>query len=443
LNSQTPSLKFVRALVQASDEEEPLTGDIVEDDDGRVATVLAQTDEGFRVRYEDTKEEADVDEEESDLYVVDRPSLRGIWEEQLKNEIPDGVSFQDGIEEKLKAKLTAGFEKLLEGKPDYHPGSEKKVRDLVHPSLFSYVNPEFTEKTPKEFDRWGRPFEASKFQWLGTTFAVDENGGVEIEGEINNLPRAENADLYEGLSTLFTSFLPMFESVYGYTETTKFYNEDLEGEHELPEGGEGMSFGEFGERQEVVPRSLKNRKLQVIPKIVEYNLNDKESLEGVWHVEGMSHEHILATGLCVVARDDNFEGGTLRFKRAYTLDEAGQLFWSVNQCRPEVIDEFVREGVVPIGSIETPEERMLVFPNCHIHKLTKMNIKGESGAGKRRIIIFWLVDPEHRITDMNDVSKPQESMTFEEACAARLELMEERRLHKQTHNIRTVSLCEH
>ena len=37
---------------------------------------------------------------------------------------------------------------------------------------------------------------------------------------------------------------------------------------------------------EGVHHSLKGRKLQVITKIVDYELDDTKSYEGVWHVEG-------------------------------------------------------------------------------------------------------------------------------------------------------------
>ena len=40
--------------------------------------------------------------------------------------------------------------------------------------------------------------------------------------------------------------------------------------------------------------SLRGQKLQVITKIVDYELQPEQSHEGVWHVEGMSHEEKLS-----------------------------------------------------------------------------------------------------------------------------------------------------
>ena len=35
--------------------------------------------------------------------------------------------------------------------------------------------------------------------------------------------------------------------------------------------------------------------VQVITKIVDYELEPGQTYEGVWHVEGMSHENIIST----------------------------------------------------------------------------------------------------------------------------------------------------
>ncbi|MCO4770027.1 MAG: DUF4246 family protein [Deltaproteobacteria bacterium] len=62
---------------------------------------------------------------------------------------------------------------------------------------------------------------------------------------------------------------------------------------------------------------------------------------------------------------------------------------------------------------------------------------------RRRIVVFWLVDPEVRILSTTEVPRQQRVIPREAALAARLEFMEERRRHKQSHNVREVSLCEH
>lgn len=437
-----PSLAFVRALVNASYQEDPEVGDEVEvegDAGYEEATVLAIDSSGTRVRYADGREE--VLDEDTWAYVRDRPRLRGLWESHLREQVPDGVAARDGLDAALKARLQAGFDVLMAGAEDFHPGSATMVRDLVHPSLYPLVReeaPEPPEAMGDAVDLWGRPYESSRYQWLPSTFAVDEAGGVTIPGPINNLDRSANAALYAALAELFGSMLPLFESVAGYAAALALYDESLEGEHELPEPSMKAA-----DPVMATPRSLRGRELQVITKIIEYRLEDGESFEGVWHVEGMSHERILATGVCTLARDSNLVGGDLRFKRGYTQDEAGLLFWNVNQCRPKSIEDLVDEAHIPLGSIETCEDRQFVFPNCHVHKLSAMSVAGGEGTATRRVIVFWLVHPDHRITGLEDVPRPQDTMSHDEALATRLALMEERRVHKQSMNVRAVSLCEH
>ena len=50
---------------------------------------------------------------------------------------------------------------------------------------------------------------------------------------------------------------------------------------------------------------FEDNKLQVITKIVDYELQPGQSHEGVWHVEGMSHEEIVLTCLYILDRDDD------------------------------------------------------------------------------------------------------------------------------------------
>ena len=93
--------------------------------------------------------------------------------------------------------------------------------------------------------------------------------------------------LYTDLERLFEVFLPYFEEVWSYAKAiTLFTGEDLD---DMDEECEISPL-----KKEVV--SFKEQELQVITKIVEYNLKPGQSYEGVWHAEGMSHENIVMTG---------------------------------------------------------------------------------------------------------------------------------------------------
>ena len=74
---------------------------------------------------------------------------------------------------------------------------------------------------------------------------------------------------------------------------------------------------EFKAEQPFQHHSLKGKTLQVITKITTVDLSN-ESLEGVWHVEGMSHENIVVTAVCVLDQAKDIETN-LQFRRRFTL----------------------------------------------------------------------------------------------------------------------------
>lgn len=456
--AHTTDFAFVEELLAFGEDYAPQPGDIVEFEPrdletasgepfpGKRATVVAKQGESLFMRDEATGRELEV-VSHGWFHISESPAITATWDEHLRCPCPDGVAFADGlVDGALVDRLRADVQRLLDLEPvDYHPGSGTKVRDLVHPSLFPYIegrsvlqNPALARETPS-YDRFGRPFETSRYQWLPTPFHVADNGTVTASSYINNLDPARHAAAYADLAALFSTALPLLESVVGYVESTKFWRDDcddIEHEGDLPECSDE-------EQRPAPPTSLRGRELLVIPKIVEYRLAAGESHEGVWHVEGMSHEHIIATCVYILDRDDALEGGMLSFKRAYTVEEAGRLFWNIDQCRPTPVEELVNEGTIPLGSVATPAGRIIVFPNSHIHKLSRLSVIAGATEGRRRVIVFWLVDPNVTIPSTRDVPAQQGVIPHEEALAVRLELMDERRRHKQSLNVRAVSLCEH
>ena len=411
------------------------------------------------------------------FHVAESPAIREELAKVHEKAVPDGVAFSDScVPAALRTRLRKRVSQLAAQEPvDHHPGSGTRVRDLVHPSLYPYVEgvsrpiaplPKRVQKaaapakklsasekklramlapTPSPpVDRFGRPFESSRYQWLPTPFRIAKNGSATIDGYINNLDPERYAPLYTDLAALFTSVLPMVESVVDYVDRTRFWQNGEEAplmEADLP--GMRSRKKKVAKGPKPKRRSLRGRELQVIPKIVEYRLGQGESHEGVWHVEGMSHEHIVATCVFVLDRSESLHGGDLSFKRPYTLEEAGRLFWNISQSRPHVIEKLVDEGTIPVGSVATPAGRVVVFPNSHIHKLEALTVAAGASEATRQVIVFWIVDPDVRIPSTREVAPQQGVMSHDEALKIRLALMEERRLHKASFNPRAVSLCEH
>lgn len=158
----------------------------------------------------------------------------------------------------------------------------------------------------KRFDRWGRNFTESKFSWLPAELKVRKDGICRFTSYINNLPmNGANDSLYRSLEDLFALFLPMFQATYAYVGAVHF-----------PEQDEIENDGSVDEHYEPdhEAASLLGKKLRVVCKIADYVLKHGDTFDGVWHVEGMSHESIVMTGLYILERHDHFDGGDILFK---------------------------------------------------------------------------------------------------------------------------------
>ncbi|KAL3690886.1 hypothetical protein R1sor_004537 [Riccia sorocarpa] len=307
---------------------------------------------------------------------------------------------------------------------DFHPGTDHMVQDLIHPSLFSYiegVSPLIDATTcPKRkhptiqaqsnthsvssINSMGREYdrqeEESKYQWLPSQFYVSPKGSVKIKSYVNNLDEAENSDLYKGIELLFELFLPMFENI-------------------LP------------------GKQLRGRELQVIVKAVNYVIQPKGHMyEGVWHVEGLAQEHILASGLYYYSTSSCLKDGGLEFRpirrerelnptpagemideedvdyhvfediRAYRTDARREP--RSNQSRLATLRrrEWLRVRSM-VGSVPTLENRLLVFPNNLQHKVSGIVNDSENEVGTRKTFMFFLVDPDVDIISTRDVHKQQ------------------------------------
>jgi hypothetical protein len=339
----------------------------------------------------------------------------------------------------LVRNLNVSLDEICKNEPaDFHPGSGKVVRDIVHPSMYCYVkgiskvngspgDPLGKSEGTKEShhgdkDFWGREYEDSIYQWLPAEFFIAEDGKATIKSYINNLDRNKYPGVYGILERMFEGVLPMFESVCSSLRND-FY------------GVDGVEKG-------IKSISLRNRTLQVVTKIVEYRVNREENFDGVWHVEGMSHEEVLATALCIVQRDDNFAGAEIEFRRFLLAEEGDDLISSTPQNANRPTDTMGGGDVRPLGSLKTPANRVVVFPNSHIHRLSSM-YSSDGADAMRRIVVFWLVNPEHPIVSTANVSQQQGVLSLDDALRNRLALMAERKLHKESYEEREVFLCEH
>lgn len=233
---------------------------------------------------------------------------------------------------------------------DWHPGSDGKALDLIHPGLYLFVSgktrtvdvdcdPYTSGGNPTNFSWAGRvpekPYEftrtdhylSSRYQWIPTPIEVDDDKKVRFLSYVNNLHPKRHAQLYHVLAEMLTATIPLFEYVLGFLKEDRHPKIDLSGfemydpecrppkleKDESHETYDGRWWEEYLENrpmlpipvekykpvQQVQPVSLSGRKLQIITKIQEIHLTpDKPSYEGgVWHIEGMENEGIVASAI--------------------------------------------------------------------------------------------------------------------------------------------------
>jgi hypothetical protein len=252
--------------------------------------------------------------------------------EDLRQELRDAVRPLEDVPEALK---------------DYHPGSDEKVVDLVHPSLFpvvfgrtrilpkkligleDFVNHvgegEVLAVPPEEGaadPSWitFRPY-SRKFQWLPCDVQFTDTGECRIASYINNLHPKKHQPLYEVIEKILTQTIPLWNTtltlVQDKHQRIPYYGVDYD-EHPEPEpkqsDGEEWS-EEFGERyhewektrpirrpepDEFTPHVIEpegqvnlredfaEKGLQVIVKLANIELTPEkpEYDGGSWHVEG-------------------------------------------------------------------------------------------------------------------------------------------------------------
>eukprot|EP01137_Pigoraptor_chileana_P019097 Opistho-2@79654 len=476
----------------------------------------------------------------------------------------DGTWQADGlVPEALKNELLANVT-VLEDVPkdlqDWHPGSDKQVLDLVHPSLYPYVrgvsrkttvdaNPPLawigagapepvgtrrTVDTNKRYDPdYGDYYTRSDtYQWLPSEFDIGLDGKVKIASYINNLHPYYHKDLYGTLGRVFERFVPMFNKVltdminprerrlhadaYAWydkgadsdvysdedkPDKNKKTNQDDDGisgdggSEEDEEDGDGDEDDDEDYDENRIPKEpsvpeferppapaevvdLRGRRVQVIVKLANIVLTPEKPdySGGVWHVEGMENENIVASGIYYY-KSENISESRLAFRT-----EVNEPNYEQGDARGVSAIYGLEGDDSPLnqvlGSLLTMEDRCIAFPNTLQHRVEPFSLIDRTKSGVRKILVFFLVDPTERILSTLNVPCQQRDwivnpirltgglirdlpmeifekimsyvdwpMSQEEALKHRALLMKERKYFVKMHTTeiyeRAFSLCEH
>lgn len=153
------------------------------------------------------------------------------------------------------------LENVPEDQKDWHPGSDGKVLDLVHPSLWPLVYGRtriLTDRTcnvqdcisscgqgsvlskptsaelvmkqrwPYDEDGLSIPSLSLNFQWLPCDVVIDADGHATIDSYINNLNPSEHAELYNIIGGFIEQSLPAWDIVYRWPDEFSFQRLEAE-----------------------------------------------------------------------------------------------------------------------------------------------------------------------------------------------------------------------
>ncbi|KAH9914457.1 uncharacterized protein B0H18DRAFT_1125496 [Fomitopsis serialis] len=403
----------------------------------------------------------------------------------------------------------APLESVPDSKKDWHPGSDGKVLDLVHPSLYPVVYGRTTARgaqeplQPRATDIIPM-YRSERFQWLPSEFRVQEDGSVHLVSPyINNIHPEDHEALTAMIPEMLEKAVPLFERVLSdlARETQLPTRLDLQG-HKFPqcvwpEGPETepemdpeissrnyriyrqllaedrrhweaekaqfleeahvtwlanrssdsedeqwqeppfppyvhvpylrMWQEEFLDNAPVEHRwpeskpsytdglncvkktvDLRGQTLQVIVKLANIVLTPEkpEYGGGTWHVEGMDNETIVSTFIYYYDTE-NITESTLSFRNAVNEPRYhGQ--WD-RYCMRRLYDISANELCAQnVGCVTTKQDRCIAFPNLYQHLVSPFRLTDPAKPGHRKILVFFLVDPNITIPSASTVSPQQE-----------------------------------
>ncbi|KIY66112.1 hypothetical protein CYLTODRAFT_491743 [Cylindrobasidium torrendii FP15055 ss-10] len=357
----------------------------------------------------------------------------------------------------------AKLENIPEDEKDWHPGTNKQVLDLVHPSLYPIVYGRTLERTSKsslEPDVAGNKsdtqFLSRRFQWIPSNFEIDASSAAKLKDSyINNLHPVEHAGMYPVIENLVGLAVPMWERVLSdlrrpltalrmkvvttmkerydsrgrvcciWADEEGVYNEPYPSDDEcddwederwdawrdslpkrLPE-----PLDEYNGALDAISKTvdLTESTIQVIVKLANILLtpNNPTYEGGSWHVEGMLNESIVSTFLYYYD-EDNITQSELAFRVSVTepcyhgQDDSTctQILYGLDRQVPLVQE---------VGRSVTKEGRCIAFPNIYQHQVQPFRLADPTKPGHRKIVALFLVDPTHRIPSTADVAPQQHS----------------------------------
>ncbi|RXW11956.1 hypothetical protein EST38_g13899 [Candolleomyces aberdarensis] len=361
--------------------------------------------------------------------------------------------------------------KVLEDVPasqkDWHPGSDGKVLDLVHPSLFplvygkSKVLPVGSRVTTLEdcIKRCGEgdvltaqtsnrlpddnPW-SDKFQWLPCE--------VDISGEkpriltyVNNLHPEHHRELYGLVEDIIHASIPLWERTLileddlhstprriEYTFCT--YNPDPESwpEEEQLQQEEDEDEDDFWDRKQEWIEATR---------VVEQPEPEEQFKSSVLEREPLNFKEkfgdlplqiiVKLASIELTPEKPEYGGGTwhVEGKRNESICATAIYYYSSENITPSSLafrqqsdGEFFTDNwsnsIQDVGSVDTREGRLITFPNILQHQVQPFKLADPTKPGHRKILALFLVDPNVRVISTADVPCQRQDWWWNEMLKA-------------------------
>ena len=180
------------------------------------------------------------------------------------------------------------------------------------------------------------------------------------------------------------------------------------------------------EGQKTLREQFKETGLQIIVKMATIELTPEkpEFPAGGWHVEGQMNEHIVGTALYYLD-SENITDSHLEFRTLTDYDQAMMMevsqdgyHWMESVYGASLGGGSGSSCLQNYGSVNTPQGRLLAFPNVFQHRVSDFKLADPTKPGHRRFIALWLVDPFTRIISTGNVPPQQADWWAEKALGA-------------------------
>ncbi|GAW15293.1 hypothetical protein ANO14919_047020 [Xylariales sp. No.14919] len=374
--------------------------------------------------------------------------------------VKSDLAIPSSLNDLLKATVKP-LEDVPDHHKDWHPRSNKKVLDLLHPSLFPMVygtsrvlpygkvplsscakfsGSGETYALPEEERRPRPPYPnlMGSTQWLPSDVAWADAGTTKITSYINNLHPDDHAELYSVLEKFVAAAVPLWERCLFMRRVHSLDPTGISGRRIFPvtignkafqppedEEEEQRSCYWDGEEEQVgddwiltwpEPYYYENRTrpakmrpnlraefpdgLQVIFKLANIHLtpSNPEYEGGSLHIEGALNDRIVATALYYYDCDNITESVLTLYQ---PVDTEG-LRQQAPRNQYESTERWLgvsnyEPGLQLLGSVVTREGRFIAFPNVLAHQVEPFKLADNSRPGHRKILAMFLVDPNFRV----------------------------------------------